>query len=117
MLKRETIRDRTGLLRRADEAYRERGRGFLVAHDDRVEPHYGLAEELEENLAEESDSRALLAVAHKAIEEYDPEREAVLIDSRPEGIYVLIVGERGSRTLGEFLWVKTTQDACGPSPA
>jgi hypothetical protein len=93
--------DRTDLLRRARDAYRAHGRGFFVAHDGREERHYGLLEELEENLAEESDARGLLVVARKAVEGYDPEREAVLIDSRPEGIYVLIVGEEGSRTLGE----------------
>lgn len=94
--------DRTEILRRGKEAFREHGRGFVVVHDGREERHYGLLEELEENLAEESDARGLLIVARKAVEEYDPEREAVLIDSRPEGIYVLIVGEKGSRTLGEF---------------
>jgi hypothetical protein len=89
-------------LRRALEAYRKHGRGFTVAHDGREEAHYGLAEELEENLAEESDARGLLLLARKVLAEYDPEWEAVLIDSRREGIYVLVVGEEGSRTLGEF---------------
>ncbi len=100
--------DRPELLRRAREAYREHGRGFVIMHDGREEGYYGLGAELEESLAEECDSRGLLEVARRAIEGYDPEREAVLIDSRPEGIYVLIVGEKGSRTLGEFLWGKQT---------
>ncbi|MGE5346340.1 MAG: hypothetical protein ACM3JH_10320 [Acidithiobacillales bacterium] len=92
--------DRAELLRRARDACRAHGRGFIVAHEGREERHCGLLEELEENLAEESDARGLLIVARKAVEEYDPEREAVLIDSRPDGICVLIVGEKGSRALG-----------------
>jgi hypothetical protein len=95
---------RPELLRRARDAYHAHGRGFTIAHEGREEAHYGLPEELDDALAEESDASGLVAVARTAIEEYDPEREAVLIDSRSDGILVTIVGENGPRTLGRFRW-------------
>jgi hypothetical protein len=44
----------------------------------------------------------------ESVEAYDPETEAVVINSREEGIYVLIVGQGRTQTLGEILWAKTT---------
>jgi hypothetical protein len=42
------------------------------------------------------------------VETYNPEQDAVVIDSRQEGIYVLIVCENRTQTLGEILWTKPT---------
>jgi hypothetical protein len=47
-------------------------------------------------------------VTESALRIYRPEEEAVVINSREEGIYVLIVGQDRTQTLCEILWGKPT---------
>jgi hypothetical protein len=49
--------DRAEILRRAKEAFREHGRGFVVVVEDREEPHYGFLDELQKLLGDEPDAR------------------------------------------------------------
>ncbi len=100
--------NRAEILRRAKEVFCEHGRGFVVVLDDREETHYGFLPELEERLGDDPDARGLLSVTESALGLYRLEAEAVVIDSRREGIYVLIVGEDRSQTFGEILWTKPT---------
>jgi len=46
----------------------------------------------------------ILKAAAEAVNAYDPEREAVVIDERAEGIVVLILGETEARVVGVFFW-------------
>lgn len=100
--------DRTEILRRAKEAFREHGRGFVVVVEDREEPHYGLLDELRENPAEEPEADTLIEATEFALRAYVPEAEAVVIDSRPEGIFVVIISSFATWPVGEILWGKTT---------
>jgi sugar/nucleoside kinase (ribokinase family) len=100
--------NRAEILRRAKEAFREHGRGFVVVLDERREPHYGFLDEPRSLLADEPDAEGHLSVTDSALSLYRPEEEAVVIDSRAEGIYVLIAGEDRSQTPGEIPWTKPT---------
>jgi len=100
--------DRAKILRRAKEAFREHGRGFVVCLDDRDEPHYGFLPKLKERLRDEPDAKTLPAAAFVAVEQYHPDREAVVIDSRPEGIYVMVVWDGGTWMVSEIAWGKLT---------
>lgn len=97
--------DRAEIPRRAKDAYREHGRGFVVV-DDREEPHCGLLPELEELLEDEPGAETLVASLVLALRIYVPEREAVLVDSRPEGIDVKIVSETETLVIGGITWLK-----------
>ncbi len=99
--------DRAEIMRRAKDAFREHGRGFVVVMEDREEPHYGFLPELEELLEGEPEAKTLLDAAFVALELYQPDREAVVIDSRPEGIYVMVVWASGVWTVGEIVWSRT----------
>ncbi len=100
--------DRAEILRRAKEAFHEHGRGFVVVLDDREESHYGFLPELKERLGDEPEAEGLISITESVLSLYRPECEAVVIDSRPEGIYVLIVSEDWTQTFGEILWTKPT---------
>lgn len=89
-------------------AFREDGRGSVVMLDYREEPHYGFLPELEERLGDEPDAKRLLSATVQVLDGYNPENEAVVIDSRPEGIFVLIVSDGGTRMVGEILFEKAT---------
>jgi hypothetical protein len=100
--------DRAEILRRAKDAFREHGPGFVVVVEDREEPHYGFLDELQKLLGDEPETRELISATESALMLYRPDEEAVVINSRGEGIYVLIVGPDRTQTLGEILWAKTT---------
>jgi hypothetical protein len=42
-----------------------------------------------------------------ALEVYDPEWEAVVVTSRDEGVYVVIVRAAGAETVGGLIFTKT----------
>jgi hypothetical protein len=92
--------DRKGLLRRAAEASKKHGRGILVI-EGRDVPHYGFLDELQRSLADEAEATTILMAAEEAVNFYDPTTEAVVIDERTEGIFVLIVGAAETRVVGE----------------
>ncbi len=94
--------DRTELLRRAREAYREDGRGVLLLIGGREEPHYALREELEERLGDEPNARSLLDWVFVDLNMFGPPEEAVVVDDRPDGIYVLVIREAGACLVGSF---------------
>lgn len=100
--------DRHEIVKLAKEAFREGGRGFVSMLDDREKPHYGFLPELKEKLGAEPDAKALIESAVIAVESYDPEREAVVIDSRPDGVFAMVIWKRGTRIVGKILFEKKT---------
>ena len=99
--------NRAELLRRAREAFLEQGRGFVVVVEGRDEPHYGFIDELQKALTDDEDDADFLKAAAEAVAAYDPETEAVVIDERAEGIFIVIVGSTETRVIGEFFGTKT----------
>jgi hypothetical protein len=96
--------DRAEILRRAKDTFREHGRGFVVVVEGRDEPHYGFPDELQHALADEEEAVGIVKAAAGAVAAYDPQREAVVIDERAEGIFVVIVGPVQTRVIGELFW-------------
>jgi len=72
---------------------------------EEISGRYLLVQEL---LADEPVAQGLLRVSESALGLHRPEEKAVVIDFRQEGIYVLIVGQDRTQTLGQILWAKTT---------
>jgi len=100
--------DRREIVNLAKEAFREHGRGFVLMLDDREKPRYGFQPELEKKLGDAPDAKALIESAVLAVESYDPEREAVVIDSRPDGVFAMVIWKHGTRIVGKRLFKKTT---------
>ena len=98
--------NRAEILRRAREAFRDHGRGFVVVIEGRDEPHYGFVDELQKTLADEEDAVEIVKAAGEAVAAYDPETEAVITDERTEGIIVVIVGPTQTRLVGDLFWTK-----------
>ena len=98
--------NRAEILRRAREAFREHGRGFVVVVEGRGEPHYGFVDELQKALTDDEDDADFLKAAGEAVAAYDPQTEAVVIDERAEGIFIVIVGPADTRVIGEFFLSK-----------
>ena len=94
--------DRRELLRRAGEAYREFGHGVLLLMEGREEPLYAFREELEERLGDEPDAKRLLDWIFVALTTFRPPEEAVVLDDRPDGIYVLVIREAGTCLVGSL---------------
>jgi hypothetical protein len=99
--------DRREIVIRAKEAFQKYGRGFLLMLDDHENPRYGSLPELEKRLGDDPDAKALIQSAVTALESYDPEREAVVIDSRPDGIFAMVVWKHGLRIVGKILFETT----------
>ena len=59
-------------------------------------------------LRDEPEARELLDAVAVAVETYLPEHEAVIVDSRPEGIYVMVLWLGGTWMVGEILFEGTT---------
>ena len=87
-------------------AFLEHGRGFVVVVEGRDEPHYGFVDELERAIADEVEGAGILKAAKEAVTSYDRDTEAVVIDERAEGIFVVIVGPKETRVIGEFFGTK-----------
>ena len=100
--------NRAETLRRTKGVSREARRGFVVVIEGRDEPHYGFVDELQKALANEAEAARIVKAAEEAVAAYDPEKEAVVIDERAEGIFVLIRSEIETRVAGEFFWTKPT---------
>jgi hypothetical protein len=100
--------DRAEILSRAEEGFREQGRGYVVLMNDRGEPHDGFLDELRESLADEPDAETLIKATEFAVEVYVSEKEAIVIDSRPEEIYVMVVWDGGTLMVGGIDWAWTT---------
>ena len=101
------VLDRDEIIQRAKDAFREHGRGFVVLLDDREEPHYGFLPEFQELLEAEPDAKDLIDAVRIALETYIPEHEAVVVDSRPEGIDVMVLWLGRTWTVGGIVWSKT----------
>jgi len=69
-------------------------------------PHYGFLDELQKSLADQDEAAGIVKAAEEAVAAYDPETEAVVIDERSEGTFVVIVGAAETRVVGEFFWTK-----------
>ena len=100
--------ERAEILRRVREAFLEHGRGFVIIFEDREEPRYGLFDDLRTSLPDEAEAATILMAVEKAVVAYDSKTEAVVIDERAEGIFVLIRSEIETRVAGEFFWTKPT---------
>jgi len=98
--------NRAEIPRRARDAFHTDGLGFIVVVERRYERHYGFLDELERALTSEEEAVKIVKAAKEAVAAYDPETEAVVIDERAKGIFVVIVGATETRVVGEFCWVK-----------
>jgi hypothetical protein len=56
----------------------------------------------------EPETKAQIDAVAVAVETYIPKHEAVVVDSRPEGIYVMVLWLGGTWMVGEIVWAKTT---------
>ena len=66
------------------------------------EPLYAFREELEERLGDEPDAKRLLDWIFVALTTFHPPEEAVVLDDRPDGIYVLVIREVGTCLVGSL---------------
>ncbi|HEX7550642.1 MAG TPA: hypothetical protein VF579_08720 [Candidatus Methylomirabilis sp.] len=89
----------------AREGFRIAGRGVLVMFDDEDLERYSTIEDLREVLGKAPELAGLVQVAADAVETYDPEREAVVLESRYEAVNVILVRETEVVTLGTLVFV------------
>jgi hypothetical protein len=92
----------------AREGFRSAGRGVVVTFDDQEDVRYSTIEELRGALAKAPELAGLFEVAANAVETYDPEREAVVLESRYEAVGVILVRETEVVTLGTLAFVEPT---------
>jgi hypothetical protein len=90
----------------AREGFRIAGRGVLVMFDDEDLERYSTVEDLREVLAKAPELEGLVQVAEEAVAAYDPEREAVVLESRYEAVSVILVRETEVVTLGTLAFVE-----------
>jgi hypothetical protein len=93
------------LCARAREGFRTAGRGVLVTFDDETLERYSTMEDLRGVLGKAPELAGLIQVAPDAVETYDPEREAVVLESRYEAVSVILVRETEVVTLGTLAFV------------
>jgi hypothetical protein len=90
------------------EGFRSAGRGVVVTFDDRDDMRYSTIEDLRGTLDAAPELAELIQVAADAVETYDPEREAVVLESRYEAVSVILVRETEVVTLGSLVFVTPT---------
>lgn len=90
------------------DGFRFTGRGVVVTFDNGDEVRYSTIENLRGALTDAPELEGLLGVAGNAVASYDPETEAVVIDSRHEGISLYVVRADGVETLGTLAFVAPT---------
>lgn len=98
--------DRAEILGGVKEAVHEYGRRHVVLLDNRDQPHYGFPDELQRVLVIEEEAAGIVKAAAEAVAAYDPQREAVVIDERAEGIFVVIGGPAETRVFSELFGTK-----------
>jgi hypothetical protein len=95
-------------VRQAREGFRSAGRGVVVTFDDQDEVRYPTIEDLRGALADAPELEGLIEVARRAVETYDPDREAVVLESGPDAVSVFLVREADVVTLGTLAFVTPT---------
>jgi hypothetical protein len=86
----------------AREGFRTAGRGVLVMFDDETLESYSTMEDLQGVLDKAPELAGLIEVAREAVGNYDPEREAVVLESRYDAVNVVLVSETEVVTLGSL---------------
>ena len=76
--------------------------------DDEDLERYSTMEDLRGVLGKAPELAGLIEVAREAVESYDPEREAVVMESRYEAVNVILVRETDVVTLGTLAFVTPT---------
>jgi hypothetical protein len=76
--------------------------------DDEDLERYSTMEDLREVLGKAPELAGLIQVAADAVEAYDPEREAVVLESRYEAVSVYLAREDDVITLGSLAFVTPT---------
>jgi hypothetical protein len=99
---------RDAALASAREGFLAAGRGVLVTFDDEAEERFSTIEDLRGALAEAPELPGLIEVARKAVETYDPDREAVVLESGYDAVSVFLVREGEVVTLGTLAFVTPT---------
>jgi hypothetical protein len=89
----------------AREGFWTAGRGVLVMFDDETLERYSTIEDLQKVLGKAPELEGLIEVAREAVESYDPEREAVVMESRYKAVNVVLVRETEVITLGTLVFV------------
>jgi hypothetical protein len=79
-----------------------------VTFDDQDEVRYSTIGELRVPLTKAPELTGLLRVAAEAVASYDPECEAVVLESRHEAVSVFLVREGEVVTLGTLAFVTPT---------
>jgi hypothetical protein len=92
----------------AQKGFRIAGRGVLLMFDDEDLERYSTTEDLREVLGKAPELAGLIQVAADAVASYDPEREAVVLESRYEAVSVVLVRETEVVTLGSLVFVTPT---------
>jgi hypothetical protein len=84
------------------------GRGVVMVSDERADFWYGTMEDLRGTLEAAPELAGLIEVARKAVETYDPDREAVVLESGYDAVSVFLVREGEVVTLGTLAFVTPT---------
>jgi hypothetical protein len=92
----------------ACEGLRSAGRGVVVTFDDQEDVRYSTIEELRGALAKAPELKGLIEVAGQAVASYDPQREAVVLESRFETVSIYLVRPGEVVTLGSLAFVDPT---------
>jgi hypothetical protein len=91
-------------LERARLAYERVGRGCIVSTRRGEEPRYATVAELAGRLGPEDDMLMLLTAISDLVEQYDPEREAVVMIQTEKGFEVSIVTPTGCEAVGGLFY-------------
>jgi hypothetical protein len=76
-----------------------------VTFDDQEEVRYSTIGDLRVPLTKAPELTGLLRVAAEAVASYDPECEAVVLESRHEAVSVVLIREAEITTLGSLVFV------------
>ena len=99
------------LLASARAGFLVAGRGVAVIFDDQEGVRYSTIEDLRGALAKAPELEGLIEVVREAVETYDPEREAVVLESGYDAVSVFLVREGEVVTLGTLAFVTPTYAA------
>lgn len=99
---------RDAILRSAREGFGLAGRGVLLIHDNPDDERYSTIDELRVVLAEAPELAGIIEIACAAVASYDPEQEAVVLESRDDAVSVVLVRIADVVTLGSLVFVDPT---------
>jgi hypothetical protein len=91
----------------AREGFQEMGRGVVMTHYDQDEVWYVTIEDLRRSLIDAPELEGLIECTGELVTDYDPEWEAVLLESGPEAVQVFWVRQDEVLTIGTLAFMPT----------